>query len=119
MAQSMFDKYGRYQTFSTVVSNFYQKVLDSQALSPYFEGIRMERLISHQTNFISRVLGGPDKYEGRDLAEAHADFKISAPHFLEATELLEESLEEAGVTQEDITTIISIISNLKNQIVSA
>ena len=119
MTQSLFDKYGGYPTFSAVVKVFYQKVLDNEHLSPYFEGIRMEKLISHQTNFISNVLGGPDKYDGRDLAAVHENLKIPHQHFLEVAELLEESLEESGVEEPDIKTIINYIGTLEEKIVSS
>ncbi len=118
MAQSLFDKYGGFETFSSVVSNFYQKVLDSEELRPYFEGIKMERLMSHQTNFISLALGGPNKYAGRDLVEAHGKFNIGEHHFMEVVELLEEALEEAGVEDQDVATINAIVMSLKDQIVS-
>ncbi len=117
MAQTLFDKYGGFDTFSSVVSNFYQKILDSSQLSHYFDGIKMERLMSHQTSFISKALGGPDKYEGRDLVAAHKGFNISDPDFLEMAELLEEALEEAGVEAADVASIIAVITSLKDQVV--
>lgn len=119
MTQSLFDKYGGYETFSAVVGSFYQKILDHEELAPYFEGINMERLMSHQTNFLSKALGGPDKYEGRDLVKAHARFKITEPHFMEVAELLEEALEEAGVEEQDIASVIGVVAAMKDQVVSA
>jgi len=118
MADTLFDKYGGFSTFSLVVSSFYKKVLDNDELESYFEGVDMERLMSHQTNFIAKVLGGPNQYEGRDLKAVHARFNISLPHFQEVAELLEEALDEAGVDGEDTKTIISVVASLQNQIVS-
>jgi len=118
MGSNLYDKYGGFETFSTVVSNFYQKILDSEELAPYFDNVNMERLMSHQTNFISTALGGPDNYTGIDLKRAHAPYKITIPHFQEVAELLEESLDEAGVEQDDISTIISLVTSLMDQIVS-
>jgi len=115
---TLYDKYGGFDTFSIVVSNFYQKVLDSEELAPYFENVNMERLMTHQTNFISTALGGPEQYTGLDLKTVHAPFNISIPHFHEVTELLEESLDEASVEPKDIATIINLISELMDQIVS-
>ena len=46
MAETLFDKYGGFTTFSTVVSNFYQKILDSEQLAGYFDGVNMERLMA-------------------------------------------------------------------------
>ena len=119
MSETLYDKYGGFETFSAVVSTFYQKILDSEELAPYFDNINMERLMSHQTNFISTALGGPDKYTGLDLKKAHAPYKITIPHFQEVAELLEESLDEAGVEQEDITSIITLVTSLMDQIVSS
>ena len=119
MPETLFDKYGGFATFSAVVSNFYQKILDSNELAPYFEGVNMERLMNHQTNFIAKALGGPDKYEGRDLKKVHAKMKITQPHFSEVAELLAEALEEAGVTSEDVGTVIEVVGSLQDQIVSA
>ncbi len=118
MSITLFDKYGGFKTFGMVVSCFYQKVLDSEQLAPYFENVNMEKLISHQTNFLSKALGGPDKYKGLDLKSSHARLNITENAFNETVELLEEALEEGGVEKPDISTIISLVASLKDQIVS-
>jgi len=119
VAGTLFELYGGFATFSAVVNSFYQKVLDSDELAPYFDNVNMERLMSHQTNFIATALGGPDNYEGRDLKQVHARYNITVPHFQEVGELLSESLEEAGVKDEDVATIMNLISGLMDQIVSS
>jgi len=117
MKETIYDKYGGFETFNVVVRNFYQKVLDSEELAPYFDNVNMEKLITHQTNFISTALGGPQQYTGLDLKKAHAPYKISIPDFHQVVELLEESLDEADVEREDIIGIISLVNNLMDQIV--
>lgn len=119
MANTLFDKYGGFDTFSAVVKSFYQKILDNDQIEHYFRGINMERLIAHQTNFISKVLGGPDRYEGRDLKTVHSTLNISLPDFNEVAELLEEALEEAGVESNDIALIISTVASLQDEIVGS
>jgi hemoglobin len=79
----------------------------------------MEKLMSHQTNFIATSLGGPVKYTGIDLKRAHAPYKITIPHFQEVAGLLKESLEEADVEPQDVKTITTLISKLMDQIVSS
>ena len=119
MSETLFDKYGGFTTFSSVVSKFYRKILDSDELAPYFEGINMERLMSHQTNFIATALGGPPTNEAIDLKKVHAPFNITIPHFDEIADLLSESLEESGVSDDDNNTIMALISSLMDQIVSS
>ena len=118
MPVSLFDKYGGFATLSNLVEIFYQKVMDSENLAPYFHGVNMSALMDHQTNFIAKALGGPDRYAGRDLAEVHRPFNISAEDFDEVAELLEEALEEIEVGPNDIKSIIALIAGLKNQIIS-
>jgi len=119
MSETLFDKYGGFQTFSAVVSKFYRKILDSEELAPYFENVNMERLMSHQTNFIATALGGPENDRVFDLQKVHAPYNITIPHFEEVADLLEESLEESGVSSEDVQTIITLIASLMDQIVSS
>ena len=83
---TLYDKYGGFDTFSAVVGNFYQKILDSEEPVPYFESVNMEKLMSHQTQFIATALGGPDKYANVDLQAVHASYKITVPHFNEVVE---------------------------------
>jgi len=116
---TLYDKYGGFDTFSMVVSNFYQKILDSEDLAPYFEKVNMEKLMSHQTQFIATALGGPEGDVSVDLKAVHRPYKITVPHFNEVVELLGESLDEASVEQEDIASIIALISGLMDQITSS
>ncbi len=118
MPDTLFNKYGGIETFSSVVSNFYRKILDSEDLASFFTGVDIEALMNHQTNFIAKALGGPDEYAGRDLAVAHANMGITDENFTEVAELLAEALEEAGVESDDVATIVGVVANLKSQIVT-
>lgn len=118
MADTLFDKYGGFDTLSAVVANFYDKVLDSDALKHYFENTNMERLMGHQTKFIAKALGGPDEYKGGNLKAVHARFNITNDHFDEVVELMGEALEEAGVEEQDIGLIAHTVNSLRDQIVA-
>lgn len=118
MSETLFDKYGGIETFSAVVRNFYTKVLDSNLLEPYFRGTDMNHLMEHQTNFLAKVLGGPDLYQGRNILSAHKGLNISEAAFAEVAELLSDALEEADIEDKDIEYIIIAVAQLKDQIVS-
>lgn len=81
MSETLFDKYGGFDTFSAPVCKFYRKVLDSEALAPYFERVNMEKLMSHQTNFIATTLEDPESNQVFYLKKVHAPYKITIPHF--------------------------------------
>lgn len=118
MAESLFSKYGGFVAVGKLVHEFYKKVLDEPELVHYFKDVPMQKLMEHQTNFLSRAMAGPDKYEGRDLVLAHKQFGISDKEFSLVVDCLEETLDEAGMDEGDITAIMTVIAETKKQIVS-
>lgn len=120
MAQTLFEKYGRFSSFQQLTRDFYTKVLDSQQLKHYFISVDMERLIDHQTRFLCYVLGGPKyNFDEKALVQAHANLGISHSEFDEVVELLSETLEDAGVQSEDLKTIVHMLESYRGHIVNA
>ncbi len=117
MAQSIYDKYGGFATVSTLVERFYEYVTASPSLAPYFEGVDMPRLIGHQTQFLCKVLGGPDNYEGRSLRAAHIGLRISPEAFAEVAQHLKSTLEGGGVVPEDVAAVLALVASTRSEIV--
>ena len=115
---TLFDKYGGFATVSQIVRQFYNDILEVPHLSAYFKHIDMNILIDHQTKFISHVLGGPAHYQGRALQVSHKHLKITHQHFDEVAEILQCVLEDAGMSDEDVTTVMSIVGSTRNDIVT-
>ena len=114
---NLFDKYGGFATVSHIVRQFYKDVLSSPNLKPYFERVDMEQLIDHQTKFISHVLGGPAEYTGRALEVGHRGLRITNAHFDEVAEILQDVLEDAGMEDGDVSTVMGIVAGTRSQIV--
>ncbi len=119
MSTTMFERYGGFASVSKVVMAFYDKALDSEILEPYFAGVEMRRLVDHQTKFISSLMGGPASYSDQKLKEVHAHLSIDTRAFEEMAFLLRETLEDAGMDDEDVESIISEIARRKSLIVNA
>jgi hemoglobin len=105
MLTTMFERYGGFASISRIVSAFYDKVLDSPVLSPYFADTDMRRLIDHQSKFIAQIMGGPISYSNEALERAHAHLHIDERAFDEAVALLAETLEDFGVEPGDIGAV--------------
>ncbi len=119
MSESLYDKYGGFSTIAGVVHSFYEKVLDTDSLRHYFQGIDMERLARHQTDFLTMVFGGPVSYTNEALRESHRRLNIPKEDFETIADLLEETLEEAGVEDDDIETVMEMILDKEKLIVTA
>lgn len=117
MTQTIFERYGGFAKVSRIVSSFYDSAVDSPLLCPYFEGIDMARLIDHQAKFISSLMGGPASYTDEEIERVHAHLNVTEEAFKEATGLLEETLEDFGMNDDDIADVMRAINSRKRFIV--
>jgi len=115
--ESLYNKYGGFETVSKIVHSLYERLLVSDTLKPYFVGVDTQKVMDHQTKFFCDIMGGPVAFEGKTLAEIHTGMNISNEAYTELSELLEETFEDYGVAGDDIHTIMTIVSDLKYQIV--
>ncbi len=118
MRKSIFERYGGFAQVSRVVMSFYDKILDSPVTSPYFAHTDMKRLIDHQTKFIASVMGGPASYTNEHLERVHDHLGITETAFLEAMELLRETLEDFDFEEDDIHTVEDEMISRKNYVVA-
>lgn len=116
---SLYEKYGGEGTIKSLVEAFYDRVLKDTVLAPVFKTVDMGALKRHQALFISQALGGPKKYDGRDMAEAHHGLAITNDQFDRVAAHLADSMASLGVSEEDIGTVSAIVDSLRGQIVSA
>ena len=106
MAQTVFERVGGFMVVRKIVSAFYESVLDSPLVQRHFAEVSMPRLIDHQTQFISQLLGGPVRISDETLQHAHARLRITPQEFEEIGRLLRKTLEEAGLDSEDIEFVM-------------
>jgi hemoglobin len=115
---SLFEKLGGFAKVSRIVSAFYDKVLDSEILAPYFQNADMRQLIDHQTKFIAQVMGGPASYSNQELQRVHQHLDVSDEAFAEMAMLMRETLEDFDLEDEDVETICDEIVSRKPYIVT-
>ncbi len=116
---TLFDKYGGTETMRSLVREFYMYARASPKVGHFFKKLNMEKLIDHQVQFLSFILGKPARtYGGRELAEAHQPLNISDDDFNEIGRLLKKTLTSAGVAAEDISLIMGVVLEVRDEIVS-
>jgi len=116
---TMFERYGGFATVSKIVISFYDKVLDSDIVGPYFDDIDMRALIDHQTKFVAQVMGGPVEYTNEVLQSVHAKHNIDVEAFREVSSLLKETLEEFEFAPSDIRQILNEVKMRSPYIVTS
>lgn len=116
---SIYDSIGGASAVAAAVDDFYARVLADPSLSPFFTGIDLPKLRSHQRAFIAAAIGGPEIYAGRDMAVAHAALAISDEDFDAVVGYLVDTLTALGVPAETIAQIGDRLAPLRSSIVSA
>lgn len=118
MKSTMFERYGGFGAVHRVVLSFYDKMLDSDVVGPYFDDIDMPSLVDHQTKFISQVMGGPASYTNEVLEQVHRDIGVTQEAFEEMAAILQQTLEEFDFRPEDVQAVIADIRSRQPYIVA-
>jgi hemoglobin len=113
---SYYEKVGA-DTVREVVDRFYVVVLDDPDLMPYFDGVDLARLKRHMVMLLCSVLGGPETYEGRELADAHRDMGITGEHYEKVGGMLIGVLREKGADEELVQHVVTVLGQVRGAIV--
>lgn len=116
MTDTLYARLGGRGALAAVTARFYDAVLADPLLEPFFAEIDVAALTGMQAAFLSLAFGGPDTYRGRDLREAHAGMELSDEHFDRVIQVLGQVLEEAGVSDEDITAAAAIAETTRTAV---
>ena len=71
--ERLIETLGGPQTINTIVGALYFHITCDPRVSHFFRSVSLERILMHQRAFFTMALSGAPVYNGRSLAEAHAD----------------------------------------------
>ncbi len=118
MAQSMFIRIGGFATVSRVVMDFYDRILDSEKAGDFFDGVDIDKMVDHQTKFISSLMGGPSAHTNEQLRRAHARLNIDNESFDEMVEILCGTLKDHNLDSDDIAVVRHELESRRSLIVA-
>jgi truncated hemoglobin YjbI len=117
--ESYFDRIGGQAAVATAVDQLYALILADDRLAPYFTGVDLPRLKRHMVLLLTRVLGGPDGYTGRELADAHRGLGITEADYDRVGDYLLRVLAGLGVDHEVTTAVSATLDSVAGLVVSA
>lgn len=119
MNAPLFERFGGLPEVSRLVLDFYDRVLKSQALRPYFAHADMRRLVEHQAKFIASVMGGPAVYSDADLRDIHGHLEIDDSAFDEMMRLFAEALADFRLPPDEAQHVIAALRARRPHVVKA
>jgi hemoglobin len=116
---SLYHAIGGRRSLVAAVENFYSRLLADPEIVPFFpEGVTA-RHRAYLVTVLGEALGGPERYRGPDLTEAHRHLRITDHHFNLVAAHLDATLEHLGVPRNLTDQIIAIVATLHPVVVSA
>ncbi|MEV1159351.1 group I truncated hemoglobin [Micromonospora chokoriensis] len=115
---SHYDRIGGASSVKAAVELFYDKVLVDPELAGYFSDVDMVGQRRHLTLMLTTVLGGPNEYSGRGLAEAHQPLNIPVEHYAKVGEHLTVTLTELGVPADILADVQTVLGQVQDQVVA-
>jgi truncated hemoglobin YjbI len=102
-----------------VLRTFYDRLFDDAMVGFLFDGKDKEKLIEHQLWFTARFLGGPSRYDGRSLPDAHAALPLLPGHFNRRHQILKEVLEAHHVPDAVCAEWLRVDESLRTAVIKS
>lgn len=120
---STFLAIGGTSAVSAVVEEFYIRLLADPATAGFFEPMvaadGLAALKRHQILLLTKVLGGPDRYAGRDLEAAHAHLGVTEDAYRRVSLHLLTVMHDFKVPMDVLVAVDGILRSVAPLIVTA
>jgi hemoglobin len=116
---SIYEAIGGRAALSAAVDNFYGRLIADPELAPFFPGGVGTRHRAYVVTVLGEALGGPERYRGPSLVDAHRHLGITDAQFDRAAGHLSDTLGELAVPRQLADQIIGIVAGLRPVIVIA
>jgi len=115
--KSLYDRLGGEKAVAAVVNEFAGNVLADARINKKFAKSDKERLVTNLNAFICSATGGPCKYEGESMKEAHHHMGVTEGEFNALVEDLVKALDKFNAPAKEKNELLGALGPLKPQIV--
>jgi truncated hemoglobin YjbI len=117
--RTLYEAIGGEAKVRAVLRSLYDKLFGDPMVGFLFEGKDKGRIVEQQVAFTCGFLGGPQKYVGKPLPDAHAALPLLPGHFDRRHRLLEQVLREEHVPEEVRNAWLGIDAGLRTSVMAA
>jgi hemoglobin len=115
--RSLYSRLGGRGAITAVVEDFVGNVANDNRINKFFAGADIRRLKRLLVQQICAGTGGPCKYEGRSMREAHRGFGIGNGDFNALVEDLVKSLRKFNVPAREQQELLAILGPMRRDVV--
>jgi hemoglobin len=120
--KSLYQRLGREKAITAVVDEFVANVAADARINRYFAAAASDpkRMAAFKTNLVNQICeasGGPCKYTGKSMKEAHKGMGISTADFNALVEDLVKALDKLKVGEKEKNELLAVLGPMKSDIV--
>ena len=115
--KSLYERLGGEPAISMVVDEFAKNVLGDTRINKKFAHSDANRLVTNLKTFVCSATGGPQKYEGESMKEAHHHMGVTEGEFNALVEDLVKALDKLNVPSKEKNDLLAALGPMKPQIV--
>jgi hemoglobin len=120
--QTLYEKLGGEPSIEAVTNMLYERLLQNEHVSHFFDGIDISRQQKHLKAFLTYAFGGIPYYTGKSLRKAHESLVeekgLSDIHFDAVLETIAGILKELGVHDDLIEEVATLTETLRIDILN-
>jgi hemoglobin len=121
-AKTLYDNLGKKKGITAVVDDFVGRCAADTRINSFFKATAADpkRLAKFKMNLVDQICqaaGGPCKYTGKSMKEAHAGMGVSSADFTALVEDLVAALDKFKVAEADKNTLLGVLGPMKSDIV--
>jgi len=117
MDNSLFERLGGIDSITAVVEDFRDRVAGDDRINQKFARTDLGRLTKMLIDQVCEAAGGPCKYSGRSMKEAHAGMGVTSGEFDALVGDLKSTLNQFKVRQTAQDELLGVLGPLKPDIV--
>ena len=117
MDNSLYERLGGIDSITAVVEDFRDRVAGDDRINQKFARTDLGRLTKMLIDQVCEAAGGPCKYSGRSMKEAHAGMGVTSGEFDALVGDLKSTLNQFKVRQTEQDELLGVLGPLKPEIV--
>jgi hemoglobin len=116
--KSLYDRLGGKSAIKLVIHDFLGNVAADKKINARFAKTKLPDLEAKLVDQVCQAAGGPCKYTGKSMNDAHAGMKITEDEFNALVADLTKSLNKFKVGQKEQSDLLGALGGMKGDIVS-
>ena len=114
---SAYQALGAHPGIRRAVDQFFERITADPSLTRFFAGADLDRIRAHQVELLAAAVGGPGRYTGREMLQAHRGLHITDVAFDRVLGHLNAALVEVGADDRVIRQVLRALSQMRLDIV--